>query len=461
MVNRRYTGISDGKGKIQSKKPATESMVAKLSYFFGMRKVGTIGDNVNSVHSTGRAFDIRAWDFSTNNWAKSNFEEKNWNLMNYLWMYRDVLGVEEIHDYVGLYVWGTMTKYDGTGRGSDSYYGAAYRCSRDSIQEPHAPTGWKRWDLEAHSSHGGDSVGLKHIHVEMSPASVSNVTQLNAMLDLTLSNYFKFYWHSVVLAGSGPAAYVQATKMKKVVNISKRMNTQAVSDTLATPNYKYLSAIRTASYNKTFATGSFTTSIAHGFTAGQTVAITDITPSSYNYRGVITGITSATSFYILYLNGNPKSALAQGSTTFTAAGTSVTEAATYTGKTQSATNGSGSGAVFTITKTGSGTVYSGFTTVTVTSGGSNYQVGNTITIPGASLGGTTPANNLTLTVATKADGLYQSGGKVTLVGATPNYGATPSYIYDGVTPSYGTTSTYIYDGATPSYMYIGSMQKYG
>ena len=64
-------------------------------------------------------------------------------------------------------------------------------------------------------------------------------------------------------------------------------------------------------------------------------------------------------------------------------------------------------------------------------------------------------------MATKADGLYQSGGKVTLVGATPNYGATPSYIYDGVTPSYGTTSTYIYDGATPSYMYIGSMQKYG
>lgn len=92
--------------------------------------------------------------------------------------------------------------------------------------------------------------------------------------------------------------------------------------------------------------------------------------------------------------------LLQGSTTFTASGTSVTAAATYTAVTQSATSGSGTGAVFTITKTGSGTAYSGAITVTITSGGSGYAVGNTITIPGASLGGTTPTNNLTLTVGT-------------------------------------------------------------
>jgi hypothetical protein len=87
-----------------------------------------------------------------------------------------------------------------------------------------------------------------------------------------------------------------------------------------------------------------------------------------------------------------------GNTTFTATGTSVTAAATYTGVTQTATSGLGTGAVFTIQKTGAGTAYSGFTTVTVTSGGSNYAIGDTITLPGASLGGTTPANDLTLTV---------------------------------------------------------------
>ena len=101
--------------------------------------------------------------------------------------------------------------------------------------------------------------------------------------------------------------------------------------------------------------------------------------------------------------------LAQGSTTFTATGDSISGAATYTGRTQSATDGSGTGAVFTITKTGSGTLYAGVTTVTITSGGSGYAVGDTITIPGASLGGATSANNLTLTITgTVGDSKYYS-----------------------------------------------------
>jgi len=91
---------------------------------------------------------------------------------------------------------------------------------------------------------------------------------------------------------------------------------------------------------------------------------------------------------------------------------------TVTGVTGTVTGGSsgtaGSGAVFTIQKTGS---LNGFVpgniVVTVTSGGSNYQVGNVITIPGAQLGGTTPTNNLALRVVTKSDGLHISGtGKV-------------------------------------------------
>jgi hypothetical protein len=173
-------------------------------------------------------------------------------------------------------------------------------------------------------------------------------------------------------------------------------------------------SVTAASFNTTFATGSFTTSTPHGFQVGDTVTIAGTTPSSYSTTGQIDGLNGTTGFWITFFNGNPKSALGtDGSTTFTSSGTSVTAAATYTGVTQSATNGSGSGAVFTITKTGAGTAYSGFITVTVTSGGTNYAVGNSITIPGASLGGTTPANNLTLLVATKADGLYVSGGTIT------------------------------------------------
>jgi hypothetical protein len=99
--------------------------------------------------------------------------------------------------------------------------------------------------------------------------------------------------------------------------------------------------------------------------------------------------------------------LSQGSTTFTASGTSISGAGTYTGVAQSATNGSGTNAIFTITKTGSGTAYSGVTTATITSGGAGYVAGDTITILGESIGGTTPTNNLTLTITgTVADNKY-------------------------------------------------------
>lgn len=344
--------------------------------------------------------------------------------------------------------------------------------------------------------------------------------------------------------------------------------------------------ISSTSYSPNTNSQTYTTSTAHGFTSGKTIAITGITPSSYNQTGVIS-VDNPTQFTLASFNGNPKSALVNNTTTYTSSGTSIATAATYTGVTQSATNGSGTGAVFTIVKTGSGTNYSenitvtpvrtnlclnpsfetnttGWQTVaatnartagtitggsgswslvstassaasygafygpftskvgdtltasisclrksgsrsyriqmlfynsslellstvrgtaficatstrlsvtgtvpadtvtinftvystgtgssgdshqidalliersstvkdyfdgnstdglwtgtannsssTIVAGGSDYQVGNTITIPGASLGGTTPANNLTLTVATKADGLYVSGG---------------------------------------------------
>ena len=91
-----------------------------------------------------------------------------------------------------------------------------------------------------------------------------------------------------------------------------------------------------------------------------------------------------------------------GPTKFTLAGTAITTAATYTGVTQSATSGVGSGAVFTISKI-AGTAYTTTAAVIITSPGSGYTIGDTITLPGTSLGGAAPTNNLTLTITSIQD----------------------------------------------------------
>jgi hypothetical protein len=154
--------------------------------------------------------------------------------------------------------------------------------------------------------------------------------------------------------------------------------------------------------------------------------------------GVVVSATVSTTGTVGTITG----ALLQGSTTFTASGTSVTAAATYTGVSQSATSGSGSGAVFTIQKTGSGTEYSGFITVTITTAGTGYAIGNTITIPGASLGGTTPTNNLTLTVATALGSPWSA----TVTGMTATTGLVVGSVIsatNGSPGSLGGSGTYI------------------
>jgi hypothetical protein len=90
-------------------------------------------------------------------------------------------------------------------------------------------------------------------------------------------------------------------------------------------------------------------------------------------------------------------------TTFSASGTSVAAAASYTvGTSSTTTNGYGSMASFTIVKTGSGTTYStGITgNLTISNSNSNpgFVIGDTITVLGTALGGTSPANDLTLTI---------------------------------------------------------------
>jgi hypothetical protein len=84
----------------------------------------------------------------------------------------------------------------------------------------------------------------------------------------------------------------------------------------------------------------------------------------------------------------------------TIAGTSVSAAATYTAVAVATVTGTGASAIATVTKTGVLTTYSSTnTTVTITTGGSGYQSGNTLKILGTDLGGATPANDLTFVVS--------------------------------------------------------------
>ena len=66
----------------------------------------------------------------------------------------------------------------------------------------------------------------------------------------------------------------------------------------------------------------------------------------------------------------------------------------YTGLSQTSTNGTGIGGVFTVSRSGSSY------TTTATTPGTGYVAGNTITFAGAGLGGATPANTAVATVGT-------------------------------------------------------------
>ena len=90
--------------------------------------------------------------------------------------------------------------------------------------------------------------------------------------------------------------------------------------------------------------------------------------------------------------------------TFTSlTGTSIATANTYNNVTQSATSGAGVNAQFIVIKTGSLTSYTtANTTIIMTNPGQDYAINDTITLPGASLGGTTPANNLQFTLTSTA-----------------------------------------------------------
>ena len=152
----------------------------------------------------------------------------------------------------------------------------------------------------------------------------------------------------------------------------------------------------------------------------------------------------------------PASGLKSGVTTFTTvAGTSVSAAATYTAVPQASTSGSGVGAVFTVVKSGAGTDYNGAVVITTTTVGSGYEVGDTITIDGADLGGVTSTNDMTLTVGAASLGGpwtftitgmssvlgLQVGDAIVATAGTGTFGAGGSVVVASIVSSTSITAT--------------------
>jgi len=124
--------------------------------------------------------------------------------------------------------------------------------------------------------------------------------------------------------------------------------------------------------------------------------------------------------------------------------------ASYTNITPSSTSGNGIGAVFSIFRNNSGAV----TQVSVTNAGVNYAQNDTVTVLGTSIGGSAPADNLTITVTSVTvpgtdTYIYEvntSGGYVTnIVTGGINVNAN-SYIVK-------TTSSTLYQVASTSNIY--------
>jgi microcystin-dependent protein len=115
-------------------------------------------------------------------------------------------------------------------------------------------------------------------------------------------------------------------------------------------------------------------------------------------------------------------------TAFTFVGTAptATSSTLYSNVPATTTTGSGSGAFFNVVKNTNNT-YS----VILKQKGQNYVVGNTLTISFSLIGGTSSANNITITVTGTGNGFYQGviknsdGGKLQF---TPGFDITPIYI---------------------------------
>jgi len=146
--------------------------------------------------------------------------------------------------------------------------------------------------------------------------------------------------------------------------------------------------------NATTATATFvvTQSVAP-YTVGSKIIVTGVTPSNFNGTFTVTACNTTT---VEWADTN-------GAVTATVQGSIVSAA---------------SGAKFKVSITGTGTTYSGVTTITSAVAGSGYSSSRAYIISGADLGGADGTNDLTITLGT----ISSANAIVTI--AAPNTGVT-------------------------------------
>jgi len=147
MTVRPYTGNKDAAG-ITGARPGAKAFQDLMAFLFGMKNLGIYANrpvrgssNPNpplSVHATGRACDLGG----TPKQCKEATE--------FLFAFRDQLGIEEIHDYKGHYM-----KTNG--------FGAGYRCDRD------------KWTVYTKNSIGA---GGDWVHYEISPEMANDANKV-------------------------------------------------------------------------------------------------------------------------------------------------------------------------------------------------------------------------------------------------------------------------------------------
>lgn len=127
----------------------------------------------------------------------------------------------------------------------------------------------------------------------------------------------------------------------------------------------------------------------------RTAFIIDTTVSITRAEDIVISAPQRASEYVPYIDYT-LGTCTNGVNGFTLSGTAVDPSPTVsvTNYLLSATGGAGTGALFSVTRTLGSTNYD----VTCVDPGDGYAIGNTLTILGTSLGGTSPANDLTITV---------------------------------------------------------------